>query len=156
MLMAEATLLGIAQDGGRPQPSCQMPCCKDVKHDEVAYPTSLGLSLIDESKHLFDATRTLGEQLKIWGENNPKHVWLTHAHFGHVDGLGLFGRETIGAKGIKLHVSQKMADLIVDEANLAFKCNMDMFQELEGNLIAGIGKVLFGFLTRKKRSGSTE
>ncbi len=112
MLMAEATLLGIAQDGGRPQPSCQKPCCMDVKPDEVAYPTSLGLSMSDESNHLFDATRNLGEQLKIWGENNPKHVWLTHAHFGHVDGLGLFGRETIGAKDIKLHVSQKMAELI--------------------------------------------
>lgn len=49
-----------------------------------------------------------------------------------------------------------MADSIVDEANFAFKCNMDMFQELEGNLIASIGKVLFGFLTRKNRPGSTE
>ncbi|ABX09646.1 heme oxygenase (biliverdin-producing) [Prochlorococcus marinus] len=55
-----------------------------------------------------------------------------------------------------LPITQKMADSIVDEANFAFKCNMDMFQELEGNLIASIGKVLFGFLTRKNRPGSTE
>ncbi len=41
------------------------------------------------------------------------------------------------------------------EANFAFKCNMDMFKELEGNLIAAIGKVLFGFLTRNSRQGST-
>jgi heme oxygenase len=33
---------------------------------------------------------------------------------------------------------------------------MQMFQELEGNLIAAIGKVLFGFLTKRQRSGSTE
>jgi heme oxygenase len=33
---------------------------------------------------------------------------------------------------------------------------MTMFQKLEGNLIAAIGKVLFGFLTRRQRSGSTE
>ena len=45
---------------------------------------------------------------------------------------------------------------IIDEANLAFKYNMDMFQELEGNLITTIGKLLFSFLTRKSRSGSTE
>ncbi len=55
-----------------------------------------------------------------------------------------------------LKINQKMVDLIVDEANLAFKFNMDMFKELEGNLIAAIGKVLFGFLTRKSRKGSTE
>jgi heme oxygenase len=33
---------------------------------------------------------------------------------------------------------------------------MNMFKELEGNLVAAIGKVLFGFLTRRQRSGSTE
>ncbi len=54
-----------------------------------------------------------------------------------------------------LPIDQEMANLIVEEANLAFKYNMDMFQELEGNLIAAIGKVLFGFLTRKQRPGST-
>jgi heme oxygenase len=33
---------------------------------------------------------------------------------------------------------------------------MEIFKELEGNLITAIGKVLFGFLTRRKRQGSTE
>ena len=52
--------------------------------------------------------------------------------------------------------TQADADRIVAEANNAFHCNMKMFQELEGNLVAAIGKVLFGFLTRRQRSGSTE
>jgi len=55
-----------------------------------------------------------------------------------------------------LPIDQKMVDLIVDEANSAFKYNMDIFQQLEGNLIAAIGKVLFGFLTSKDRKGSTD
>ncbi len=55
-----------------------------------------------------------------------------------------------------LPIDQSMADSIVEEANLAFKYNMDMFQELEGNLIATIGKLLFSFLTRRSRLGSTE
>ncbi len=55
-----------------------------------------------------------------------------------------------------LPLTQEMADKIVEEANCAFKYNMDIFQELEGNLIKAIGKVLFGFLTRRKRRGSTE
>ncbi len=55
-----------------------------------------------------------------------------------------------------LPIDQKTADLIVAEANKAFEFNMNMFQELEGNLVAAIGKVLFGFLTQRKRKGSTE
>ena len=53
-------------------------------------------------------------------------------------------------------IDQSMADLIVDEANQAFQYNMNMFKELEGNLIAAIGKVLFRYLTRDNRKGSTE
>ena len=55
-----------------------------------------------------------------------------------------------------LPIDQEMANLIIDEANLAFKYNMDMFKELEGNLIAVIGKLLFSFLSRNARIGSTE
>jgi heme oxygenase len=55
-----------------------------------------------------------------------------------------------------LPIDQPTADRIVEEANQAFRLNMKMFQELEGNLVAAIGKVLFGFLTRRQRSGSTE
>jgi heme oxygenase len=56
----------------------------------------------------------------------------------------------------RLPIDQATADRIVAEANEAFHLNMRMFQELEGNLVAAIGKVLFGFLTRRQRSGSTE
>ncbi len=55
-----------------------------------------------------------------------------------------------------LPINQKTADLIVEEANQAFKYNMQMFNELEGNLVSAIGTVLFRFLTRRKRRGSTE
>ena len=63
--MAEVTLLGIAQDGGRPQPMCKKPCCANVGLDERAFPTSLGVKFEDSSTHLFDATRNLGDQLEI-------------------------------------------------------------------------------------------
>ena len=56
----------------------------------------------------------------------------------------------------ELPIDQPTANRIVEEANHAFHLNMNMFKELEGNLIAAIGKVLFGFLTRRQRSGSTE
>lgn len=51
-----------------------------------------------------------------------------------------------------LPIDQKTADRIVDEANDAFGLNMKLFKELEGNLIKGIGTMLFNSLTRRNRS----
>lgn len=53
-------------------------------------------------------------------------------------------------------VDEAMADRIVEEANDAFRLNMEMFQELEGNLIKAIGQMLFNSLTNRRRRGSTE
>jgi len=85
---------------------------------------------------------------------------------GEHDGLRFYEFDAIpDEKGFKtnyravldnLPIDQSTADRIVAEANQAFHCNMKMFQELEGNLVAAIGKMLFGFLTRRQRLGSTE
>ncbi len=56
----------------------------------------------------------------------------------------------------QLPIDQEIADRIVDEANEAFIYNMQMFKELEGNLIAVLGKIVFNFLTKNVRKGSTE
>ena len=82
------------------------------------------------------------------------------------DGLQFYSFEAIDdekdfkvayrARMDKLPIDQPTANRIVEEANHAFHLNMNMFKELEGNLVAAIGKVLFGFLTRRQRSGSTE
>jgi len=55
-----------------------------------------------------------------------------------------------------LPVDENTAQAIVDEANGAFRLNMALFQELEGNLIKAIGQMLFNSLTRRRTSGSTE
>jgi len=56
----------------------------------------------------------------------------------------------------ELPIDQAMAEKIVDEANDAFGMNMKLFQELEGNLVKAIGKMLFNTLTRRRVRGSTE
>jgi len=56
----------------------------------------------------------------------------------------------------ELPVDDATADRIVDEANNAFRMNMTMFKELEGNLIKAIGIQLFNLLTGGRRRGSTE
>lgn len=52
--------------------------------------------------------------------------------------------------------TEEEIEKIISEANNAFRLNMKVFQELEGNLIASIGKILFSFLTKNKSKGSTE
>ncbi len=56
----------------------------------------------------------------------------------------------------KLPIDQELANQIVEEANQAFIYNMKMFKELEGNLIGVLGKIVFNFITKKVRKGSTE
>jgi heme oxygenase (biliverdin-producing, ferredoxin) len=55
-----------------------------------------------------------------------------------------------------LPVDMTTAEEIVTEANDAFKMNMKLFKELEGNLVKAIGIMLFNTLTRRRTRGSTE
>ena len=108
-------------------------------------------------------TRYIGD---LSGGQILKNIAQKAMSLGEHDGLRFYEFEAIpDEKGFKtnyratldnLPIDQAMADRIVEEANHAFHLNMVMFQELEGNLIAAIGKVLFGFLTRRQRAGSTE
>ena len=108
-------------------------------------------------------TRYIGD---LSGGQILKNIAQKAMNLGDHDGLRFYEFDAIAdEKGFKtnyrsvldhLPIDQAMADRIVAEANEAFHCNMKMFQELEGNLIAAIGKVLFGFLTKRQRSGSTE
>ncbi|MBF2034364.1 MAG: heme oxygenase (biliverdin-producing) [Leptolyngbyaceae cyanobacterium T60_A2020_046] len=61
-------------------------------------------------------------------------------------------RESLDA----IAVDEAMANQIVEEANDAFGLNMEMFKELEGNLVKAIGQMLFNTLTSRRRRGSTE
>ncbi|MEM6522123.1 MAG: heme oxygenase (biliverdin-producing) [Cyanobacteria bacterium P01_D01_bin.71] len=54
----------------------------------------------------------------------------------------------------ELPLDEDAVDRIVDEANAAFGMNMKLFQELEGNFIKAIGKVLYNTLTRRRTRNS--
>jgi len=56
----------------------------------------------------------------------------------------------------EMPIDDATGDRIVEEANAAFGLNMNLFQELEGNLIKAIGVMLFNSLTRRRTRGSTE
>lgn len=53
-------------------------------------------------------------------------------------------------------IDDATADRIVQEAIDAFGMNMQMFKELEGNLIKAIGQMLYNSLTRRRTRGSTD
>ena len=108
-------------------------------------------------------TRYIGD---LSGGQILKNIAQKAMNLGDHDGLRFYEFDAIDdEKAFKINyratldnlpIDQAMADRIVEEANHAFHLNMKMFQELEGNLVAAIGKVLFGFLTRRQRAGSTE
>ena len=121
------TVLGTAQDGGLPQPGCYLPCCEAARADPSLrrMPIALGVAGRDGTRHLIEASRFLGEQLDLWkisgtfpededGSGGGRaarkcpvnSVTITHAHLGHVDGLGLFGREVINSEKLPLNCSE--------------------------------------------------
>lgn len=110
--MAVVTLLGIAQDGGRPQPGCTRQCCQGLTEEDYRSPVSLAIKTSDGKTLLVEATRDLGRQLRMINNPSIDHLFITHAHLGHVDGLGLFGRETMSARNIQLHCSPSMRALV--------------------------------------------
>ena len=110
--MAILTLLGIAQDGGRPQPGCTRSCCEGLTEADYRSPVSISIQTSNGTTLLIEATRDLGRQLRMIGNPSIDHLFITHAHLGHVDGLGLFGRETMSARNIQLHCSPSMYSLI--------------------------------------------
>jgi len=115
----QVTVLGTAQDGGVPQPGCVRECCQRVRANGALrrFPVSLGIVGIDGSKHLIEASRSMGEQFEIWHsidsvEGALSSLSITHAHLGHIDGLGLFGKEVMGVKNLTVHCSESVSSLI--------------------------------------------
>ena len=129
LLMVTATLLGTAQDGGLPQAGCQQPCCIDLPLSAQRYPVSLGVVDEEGKGHLLDTTRHLAGQLSIWKHPPLASIFLTHAHFGHVDGLGLLGKETMNAHGLNLHVSSSMFHLMEETPQWALMLAQGVFSE---------------------------
>jgi pyrroloquinoline quinone biosynthesis protein B len=113
-----ALVLGIAQDGGVPHIGCRQDLCvkarKDPKHRRRV--ASLGL-IDDESdkRFLIDATPDMPSQLETllgtgpWKRPPLDGILLTHAHVGHYAGLMYLGREALGAQGVPVYATPRMA-----------------------------------------------
>ena len=64
--MTELVLLGIAQDGGRPQAGCSKSCCIGLEPNKHSFPTSLGI-IGQDKLHIIDVTRNLRQSAPVFG-----------------------------------------------------------------------------------------
>jgi pyrroloquinoline quinone biosynthesis protein B len=112
----ELVVLGIAQDAGIPQLGCAQPLCAAIRRGERKAEKVASVGLINVAlgkSYLFDATPDLPAQLHLLnGGVPPSGVFLTHGHIGHYTGLMYFGRESIDAKAVPVHVTERMATFL--------------------------------------------
>jgi len=116
-----AVVLGIGQDGGRPQIGCRRACCADA--DPVT-PACLALIGSDGRRWLIDATPAIGEQLRLLDSIVPREsetpvidgVLLTHGHLGHFTGLAQLGREALAADGVPVWAQPRLRRVLESDA----------------------------------------
>ena len=108
-------------------------------------------------------TRYLGD---LSGGQILKNIAQRAMNLGEGEGVAFYEFPTIPDEGAfkdgyrasidAAPADEAMVERIVEEANDAFGVNMELFKELEGNLVKAIGQMLFNSLTRGRRRGSTE
>jgi len=117
--LARAVVLGIAQDGGVPHLGCSQELCVRARREPALRQRVAALGLIDEragQRFLIDATPDFVSQLEslqapaaLRRERPVDGILLTHAHIGHYTGLMHLGREVLGARGVRVFCSPRMA-----------------------------------------------
>ncbi len=104
-------VLGIAQDGGAPQPGCMKSCC--AGRTRRLHVACLGIVDPDRGEQwLIDATPDLGAQLAMLAEPRLSGILLTHAHIGHYTGLVHLGREVMGADHVPVYAMPRMTEFL--------------------------------------------
>jgi pyrroloquinoline quinone biosynthesis protein B len=108
----EFVVLGIAQDAGIPHLGCDQPLCRSIREGKRGPERVSSLGLINRStgaSYLFDATPDIVSQLgTLNGGRAPSGIFLTHAHVGHYTGLMYLGRESLDAKSVPVHGTDRM------------------------------------------------
>jgi len=112
----EAILLGMAQDGGLPQPGCHCRHCEAARAGELPRQLVVSLGLVDDnagSSWLIDATPDFPAQYDALTARAPlAGILLTHAHIGHYPGLIYLGPEAMNVRGMPVYATQRMADFL--------------------------------------------
>jgi len=117
-LSVRAVVLGIAQDGGVPHIGCVQELCVRARQDPARRERVACLGLVaGEKRFLVDATPDLPSQIESLNAGRTlvdrarpvDGILLTHAHIGHYTGLMYLGREALGARGVPVYATRRMA-----------------------------------------------
>jgi pyrroloquinoline quinone biosynthesis protein B len=120
-----AVVLGIAQDGGVPHIGCRQELCEGARRDARRRERVASLGLVDErsgQRFLVDATPDVASQIDTLNRGRTvvdarrpvEGILLTHAHVGHYAGLMFLGREALGARGVPVYATPRMARFLRD------------------------------------------
>lgn len=115
-LSPRLVVLGVTQDGGRPQTACIRSCCAPARAAGLRDLVSC-IGIIDgEQRFLLDCTPDLNAQLAALGGPPLHGIVLTHAHMGHYTGLLQLGPEAWGADHIPVYAMPAMAAFLRSHA----------------------------------------
>jgi pyrroloquinoline quinone biosynthesis protein B len=112
-----ALVLGVTQDGGVPHIACSQELCVRARRDPSLRQRVACLGLVaGDRRFLVDATPDLASQLETLNAGRVPDkarpvdgILLTHAHIGHYTGLMYLGREALGARGVPVYATPRMA-----------------------------------------------
>ena len=143
-------VLGVAQDGGKPQAGCLKKCCFGPKNKPELRRWVSSIAIVDNSNNrcwIFDATPDFREQLQMINgvtvSENPVNIsgiFLTHAHIGHYTGLAHLGFEVMGANKIPVYAMPRMMNFLTDNgpwSQLVTKENI-IIESLQDGVIINI------------------
>ncbi len=105
-------VLGVAQDGGHPQPGCRRSCCAGA----TTHLTTC-VAVFDEGRAwLLDAGPDFRMHLHRVEEHDADlaGILLTHAHIGHYTGLLYLGREAMDTTLLPVWAPARLADFITN------------------------------------------
>ena len=111
------TVLGNVQDGGYPHIGCDRPDCRNLFLRPAGVHQVVSLGVVDaraKAQFLFEATPDAARQASQLAQLDGAHpgmpdgIFLTHAHWGHYSGLGLLGREAMGADGVQVFAMPRL------------------------------------------------
>lgn len=110
----QVRLLGVAQDGGFPQPGCQ---CVNCTAPSLPSSAAACLAIIDEAESrywLIDAPPQFQQAVQSLSHLKLAGIFLTHAHIGHYTGLMFLGKEAMNTELLPVYCSNHMADFLFE------------------------------------------